>query len=78
MKLLDYNFLPPSTKATARPVYWFDCFEDLFRLCPKGKSFRISKDSVKLSTLRAYVSKNFRGRFKVIPHDNCYEIYRKE
>jgi hypothetical protein len=44
-----------------------------------GQSFPIKKDEVKLETLRSIVSKagkKLEMKFRVISHDECYEVGR--
>ncbi len=74
------QFLTPSDKALSdKPVTWLSKYADKFESCPIGMSFQIGKDEVKEATLRSTVSKrNSDSRsFRVITHEDVYEIYRK-
>lgn len=81
---MTLNFVDPSNKALATPEDksgWFVKYEDYFKQCPVGKSFKIEIDDVKETTLRPAVSrysKDSGKKFKVVVHEAGYEIYRKE
>lgn len=74
------EFMDPSPLAKINSS-WAAKYYNLFQDCPVDKSFSISSTDVKLSTLRPFVSrmnKELKKKFRVIKHDECYEIYRKE
>lgn len=73
------QFYEPSDKA--KQLAWFQLHQHLFEECPVDKSFMIRDCSVKLNTMRSYVSrygKAHGNRFKVVQHDDCFEICRKK
>ena len=78
------TFNEPSEKALSSPenkVGWFNKYADYFEECPVGMSFKIEFDDVKHNSLASAVSrlnKTTNKKFKIIKHENCYEIYRRE
>lgn len=74
------QFIDPSPLAKTKSS-WIAKYQSSFDTCPVDKSFKIPLDEVKLGTLRPFVSMTNGQqdkKFRVVKHDDCYEIYRKE
>lgn len=79
----DGGYIDPSVAALfdKRIQTWIVKYEKIFEECPQGKSFSLPLTVGKLPTVRSAISRRFNKNgkmFRIVKHDTCYEVYRKE
>lgn len=78
----DFSYVDPSAQALfdKRIKSWLVDYDHIFLACPVGKSFSLPLSIGKLSSVRSAVSRVFNKngkKFKIVKHNDCYEVYRK-